>query len=279
MSDQPQGQSNLQTLGAGFLGFAVVMAIGGGALLFHSAHKAKEAAKPDAAAPPIDLGASAPRPAAPAVTAAEPQVARHEPAPVVTVTVSAAQATQAMNAFASVLKATADAKAAADATAASGTPAPAPALARAAPAGKTAAPRLASAQHLGKPDGSSAATAVVANEPATQQAEKADDKKAATKADPAAAAVAAAVASVHYGVTSRSELMGRAAGPVLNFTGGAAKGGAGASGKMGDDIETRAAELKRQLDAAGLPADQRAKLQKELDDALKGPQTATAAAQ
>jgi hypothetical protein len=90
---------------------------------------------------------------------------------------------------------------------------------------------------------------------------------------------ATSVASVHYGVTDRSQLMGRAAGPVYNFKGGAKVAGSGQKGQMADEVNARILDLQRQLEASGLPADQRAKLQKELEDATKGAGKAVKAAQ
>ena len=59
-----QNQSNFRAFGAGLLGFVAVMAIGGGALMLRSSQQAKAGARPDAAAAPIDLGSSMPRPVA-----------------------------------------------------------------------------------------------------------------------------------------------------------------------------------------------------------------------
>ena len=79
-----------------------------------------------------------------------------------------------------------------------------------------------------------------------------------------------AVASVQYGATSRSELMGRAAGPVYNFKGRGNSGGAAAVGKLGADMKNKVKDLQRQLETAGLPPEARAKLQMDIDAALKG---------
>ncbi|UPT73518.1 MAG: hypothetical protein M0D55_16865 [Elusimicrobiota bacterium] len=61
-----QNKSNLQALGAGLVGFAAVVAIGGGALFVHSKLLGgASASRPAPAAAPIDLGSSMPRPSAP----------------------------------------------------------------------------------------------------------------------------------------------------------------------------------------------------------------------
>jgi hypothetical protein len=244
MSDQ--NQSNVQAFGAGLLGFVAVMAIGGGALMVRSSQQTKAAAKPEAAAAPIDLGSSMPRP-----VAAHKERRMESPAPLMGVQESE------------------DAQAPAEAsegaaTASSSSP-------ESASNAKSSASRLEVTQHLDKPGNGSTATAVVTNEAAPEKKAKILTKIAGRKATSKLDATGGgAVASVHYGVTSRSELMGRAAGPVYNFKGNGKSGGAGTVGKMGIDVKVKVAELQHQMEAAGLPADERAKLQKDLDAATAG---------
>lgn len=244
-----QNQSNVQAFGAGLLGFVVVMAIGGGALMVRSSQQAKAGARPEAAGAPIDLGSSMPRPSLSPASAQRERRAQ-SPAPL-TGEVDEAEASEAP-------------------AAESGGAAAAGASPKSAPNAQTPASRLEVTQHLDKPGSGSSATAVVNNTLASEEApkaagKKAFDKKAALKID-----TAGAVASVHYGVTNRSELMGRAAGPVYNIKGGSGKVGSGGMGKMADEVNAKISDLQKQLEAAGLPAEQRAKLQQDLDNVMKG---------
>ena len=63
--------------------------------------------------------------------------------------------------------------------------------------------------------------------------------------------------SVHYGVSSRSELMGRAAGPVYNFKGRGAKKTAPADSKIGGQATTQIKEAQEQVEKSAL--DEKAK--------------------
>lgn len=242
-----QNKSNYQALGAGLFGFVAVMAVGGGGLMLHSSHRAKSAATPAPAAAPIDLGASMPAPSLqrPAV---QSERRTQSPAPLIGEIGEEASAD--------------DAVAAESAEAASAlSPESAP---------RAKAPALQVARHLDLEAGSSSAKAVVKN---TVEAKKAPAAPAARAPAPkleVAAGDGAVASSVHYGVTSRSELMGRAAGPVYNIKGAKGGGSTGATGKLAEDAEGKIADLRRQLEASGLPEDQRAKLLLELDAARKG---------
>jgi hypothetical protein len=70
-------------------------------------------------------------------------------------------------------------------------------------------------------------------------------------------------------VTSRSELMGRAAGPVYNFKGNGKTGGSAPAGKLADEANAKMVDLNNQLKDVGLPPEMRAKLMKDLEDATK----------
>lgn len=63
--------------------------------------------------------------------------------------------------------------------------------------------------------------------------------------------------SVHYGVSSRSELMGRAAGPVYNFKGRGAKKADASGSKIGGEAATQIEEAQRQVEGSAL--DEKAK--------------------
>lgn len=79
---------------------------------------------------------------------------------------------------------------------------------------------------------------------------------------------AAVASSVHYGVTSRSELMSRANGSVSNVKGRGTKANARV-GRLAGDAGAKLADVQQQLDAAPLPAEDRARLKKELDPLSK----------
>lgn len=254
-----QSKSNYQALGAGLLGFVAVMAVGGGGLMLHSSHRAKSAAPPAPAAAPIDLGAAMP---APSMGRSMQKERRAEsPAPLIGEIDEGSDADVA-------------ASAAAPASSSAEAAAPSP---ESAPAAR--APALEVTRHLDLEKGSSSAEAVVKNTVAAKKAAALPVRKAPEPKLEVPAGDGAVASSVHYGVTSRSELMGRAAGPVYNFKG--AKGGAAvqAAGKMADDADGKMADLRRQLEASGLPEDQRAKLLKELDEAMKNAASTTKTAQ
>lgn len=239
-----QNQSNFQALGAGLLGFVAVMALGGGALMVRSSQQAKSAAKPVAAAEPIDIGAAQPRPAVSSPLVQQEERRAQSPAPLI-----------GEDGIESV-------------------PSPAPLGARAragsAPSETSSGLGLEATESLDTAGNGSSAKAVVKNTLAPEKpAAKGAGRKALSK-PVAASGGADAVASVHYGVTSRSELMGRAAGPVYNVAGAGKKGGTIATGKIAGDAKAKLVDLQRQLEAAGLPEDQRAKLTKELEEAGKG---------
>lgn len=259
-----QNQSNFQALGAGLLGFVVVVSVGGGALMVHNSHN-RAAAKPAAAGAPIDIGAPVPSRFESAPSRPQSERRAESPAPLIggqdEASGSSAQAVPAAR------------SSSVSAAAAASSPEAAPAEAG----------RLKVTEHL-EAKGATTAEAVVKNTLAEKEAEEKEaaqkpapkaklDKKAVTKFGPAAGTE---VASVHYGVTDRSELMGRAAGPVYNIKGNGAAGGQQQMGKMAEDMNSKVSDLKRQLEATGLPADQRDKLIKDLAEATKGMKSAAA---
>jgi hypothetical protein len=83
--------------------------------------------------------------------------------------------------------------------------------------------------------------------------------------------------TVHYGVSDRAELMGRAAGPVYNFTGktaGQAQSDQVANAGQAQTTQVAPAAVaqqvdaaKQQLDASDVPADQKAALDQNLSQA------------
>ncbi len=249
-----QNQSNFQALGAGLLGFAVVMAVGGGALMVHSSQQSK-AAKPAAAAAPIDLGAPVPRFES-APTRPQSERRAESPAPLI----GGEEESEGVEAAAP----------AQSAAASSVSPEAAP----------TERARLTAVAHVETGGSRSTAEAVVKNTFVEEKEKIAAKSKAPVKKLPVKlpqTAGAEAVASVHYGVTNRSELMGRAAGPVYNVKGGGAVGGSAPKGKMAEDLNAKVADLKKQLDGSGLPPEARDRLLKDLAEAQKVvPNTASA---
>lgn len=253
-----QNKSNVQALGAGLLGFVAVMAVGGGAMMFHSSQQAKSAAAPAPAAAPIDLEASMPRPSM-QQSGLQKERRAQSPAPLIGDDGSS-------DAESSSSGSPAAAPAASAPAAAPRAAAPSP---ESAPAAKSSA--LEVARHLDAEGNGSTAEAVVKNAAEETKAPKLQGKLRGKKGAKLElpAGDGAVASSVHYGVTSRSELMGRAAGPVYNIKGGKGAETNTAAGKMADDADGRIADLRRQLEVSGLPADQRAKLLKDLDDSLK----------
>lgn len=243
-----QNQSNFQAFGAGLFGFVAVMAIGGGALMVRSSQQAKAGARSEVAVEPIDLGSWMPRPSQFSASA-QKERRTQSPAPLMGVQ------DKSEGAEASA-EASEGAATASSSSPESGTNAAAP------------APRLEVIQHLDKPGSGSSSTAIGKDETAPRKKEKVLAKVAGRKVMSKLDTMGGgAVASVHYGVTNRSELMVRAAGPVYNFKGNGKSGGSGAVGKQDIDVKSKVVELRRQMEAAGLPADDRAKFQKDLDAA------------
>lgn len=258
-------QSNLQAFGAGVAGFFVVVAVGGGALALHS--RSQQHRGPVAAAAPVDIGApSLSRPAPRGLPARE---ARSEsPAPLIGDVGGDEEQTQAPAQQAAAAPNAPAAGAALAATAA----APARPLTAAA-AGK-AGSDLKVSQHLTAEGGSTSAE-IAAKDSSEPKKDETPAKKAAKAAPRKAlepAAGAPEIASVHYGVTNRSELMGRAAGPVYNFSGAASKNAQ--VGKLSGTPSM--ADLKAQLAKQDLPDGERAKIQAQIDLIEKAVTTQTA---
>ncbi len=251
MSDQ--NKTNLQTIGAGLVGFVAVVAVGGGFLLLHSKLTAPSASRPAPAAAPIDLEAGTPRRPVPS---APFERREQSPAPLV-----GADSEDVPPASQSRAGERSDASAAVSAAAAGAV------KGRGGPASLEIRDRLVT-------EASSTAVAKVEEAEKADKAEKPGKGKSApklaVKAPPAgdgASGADAAVASVRYGVKSRSELMGRAAGPVYNVTGGSAKGGTTAGAGKVAPLGAQIGDVKKQLENSNLPADQRAALLKQLEQA------------
>lgn len=73
--------------------------------------------------------------------------------------------------------------------------------------------------------------------------------------------------AVHYGVTSRSELMGKAAGPVYNFAGRQVAGGQGIA-QLSSQAGRQVAEVERSIEASdALTPEQKARMLSKLRQA------------
>ncbi|HXT01152.1 MAG TPA: hypothetical protein VN915_10785 [Elusimicrobiota bacterium] len=236
-----QGKSTIQSMAAGFLGFVGVVGLGNLVMMHHGGAAAK-APRSIYAVGDVDPVRAAPLRAAPAAAVAAAAVvpAASSPLPVLPAETRDVPAAPAQS----------------PAVAANAAAAPAATLA--------AGPR---ADMAGSASSSaSAAAPAAASKPVQTAARKPAPFPKRLLAKDADAAVAS---TVHYGVSGRSELMGRAAGPVYNFSGSSAKSGgqvaadnAAASGAL---QQVGAAE--QQLDASSVPDAQKAQLHQELERA------------
>ena len=71
--------------------------------------------------------------------------------------------------------------------------------------------------------------------------------------------------TVHYGVNSRSELMGRAAGPIFNFKGRGAKKAETSDGNILSQVATQIEEARKQVEGSSLDD----KTKKDLSEKLQ----------
>jgi hypothetical protein len=246
MNDQGK-KSSIQTLGAGLLGFVAIVGLGSLVILHHGGAAVKA---PAAAYAPVDAypGAAAPARAARPSLAAAPLGASgsavSSPAPLLSD----------------------------DARVSAGPAIANPAASGAAPNAPetSAAPKLVAGRHL---DGSSSASssASASSSEANPKSSRALARKpfAAPKLD-LSKNQGTIASTVHYGVSSRAELMGRAAGPVYNFSG---KGAGQQSGQVAADNAgpTTADALQRvdaaqkQIEASDASAEDKAKINKDLN--------------
>ncbi|MDX6768614.1 MAG: hypothetical protein SF051_03720 [Elusimicrobiota bacterium] len=247
MSEQTKG--NFQMIGAGVMGFVAVVGVAG-LVLTHDGGRGSLLSRVSASAPAL----SAPEPSItrPALSR---EAAASSPAPVIG---SVADP---------LVDETAAAPAHAPAAVASGAAMPAPASSL----GALGAPR-----HAGEGETVSTARAQVEafREPAK--------KEAAVAAAPAALKPVPRIAldktgarnsiasAVHYGVTSRSELMGNAAGPVYNFAGRKVAGGPRLS-QLAGSAEAQMTEAERKIaENPSLSAEQKADMLARLKQARGG---------
>lgn len=245
MTDQAK-KSQFQNLAAGFLGFVGVVGFGSLVILHHGASKPRAYVyAPPSAAVVSTLAA---------------------PAQAVKVNLSGAPLALSANALSS----------------------PAPTLPDEAREEAAAAPAAADAAtaSAARAPGAAAAAKLVASGPldASSSASSSASASASASAQPKAKALAkktflepkldlsksqgTLASSVHYGVSDRAELMGRAAGPVYNFSGksvGQAQSGQVAADNAGPAALDQVDAAKKQIDASDVPADQKATIDRKLD--------------
>jgi hypothetical protein len=222
-----KGRSLVQIFGAGIIGFAGVAGLGGILLL-----------RPGGAAIKAPAAVYLPVDAAPALSVPSPSPftlsgAARGGAPV-------GEAAAAVSSPAPLLTDDARDSNAPGATAAAVPPVPA----------AFAAPHLTSALPGAAPAAASAATASAASPASAASAKRAAPAPkpfVAPKLDLSKSAGSLA-ASIHYGVSDRSQLMGRAVGPVYNFAGRGAGGGRGA--QVAADSMQPLVQVSQQADAA-----------------------------
>lgn len=230
-----------QTLGAGVLAFAVVVGLGSLVLLHHGG---AAVAAPVSAYAPVDAASAFAVPARAVRPASDP--AASSPAPLLT-----------------------DEERPADAAAPAASVAPGASTPVTTPA---AAPKLVVSRHLdvSSSAGSSAAAGSTPPKPKLAAAKKAF---VAPKLD-LSKSQGTVASTVHYGVASRSELMGRAAGPVYNFAGKAAgqQKAEVAAGSMAPDVAAGTAgalqqvdKAQKQLDSSNVAPEDKAKLDQNLN--------------
>lgn len=221
------GKAQIEAVGAGLIGFVVV--VGAGALFMFSRGGSAVKAPPSSYAPVNSIsGLSAPEhsalPARSGAPMGEAGAVASSPAPLLPAPLLPAGARDA----------------------AAPAAAPAPSAAAPADAGRSAfARKLVVTTHLdGSSSAHSSAKATVASAPAASAKPKPIvPKKAFVTPKLDLTNVPSLAATVHYGVSGRSELMGRAAGPVYNFSGrNAAKGQAPAPGVSGALSKVEAAQ-------------------------------------
>lgn len=241
MSEQTKG--NLQVFGAGIFGFVAVVGVAGLAMTKFGGAAPAPAAH---AAAPIEAGIlSLPSPAAPAPAhlprpaSPQPLLGEHDEDFVEESAAAPARAPQAL--------------------AASGG-------AGAAGSAPSSLEALGAPRHYGKGESASSAraeTKTIAAKPAPAPAreEPAFKPVPRVKLDTSRSSVAS---SVHYGVRSRSELMGNAAGPVYNFK-GAKPAAAGRNAELAAEASSKLDDIEKQLDAnTALTAEQKAEIRKKI---------------
>lgn len=234
-----QTKSNFQMIGAGFMGFVAV--VGAAGLLFSQFSGRSAAPQAALSAPESHRASNALSMTASRVTADKPA---SSPAP--------------MTGYAD--DDAADQTAADAAAAAAGVNA-----ADAAVAQQTSLGALGDPRYAGKGETTSSARAEAKNIAAAPKAEPEAKPVPRIKLDKNQARGSIA-SSVHYGVTSRSELMGRAAGPVYNFTGRSVAGNPRIA-ELAGSAQGKIADAEKKIDASDLTPEQKRDMKQRLQNA------------
>jgi hypothetical protein len=250
-------RTQIQALAAGLLGFVGVVGLGG-FLILHQGGAAVKA--PAVTYAPVDAASSLPTPvAAPANRPAAPAggASSSSPAPLLSADETDPAPGAVQSSPANV------APNAASNGAAAGSP----------------AAKLVVSQHLSSDSSSSASYTAAASVPRPAKAAAAKKKALLPQKLDLSKAPAAIASSVHYGVNDRAELMGRAAGPVYNFS-DKDKAGADQSAKISadsasGDVVQQVDATRQQVDGSDMDAEQKAKVDSSLNQARQTMQGAT----
>lgn len=245
-----QTKSNVQMAGAGFMGFVAVV---GAAGLLLTQLSGRRAEAPVASAP---AAVSAPASPSLPMTASRPvsEARQNSPAPII----------------GSVADDVVD-EAAAAAAAAGASEAAAYGETSAGAAGRAALGAMGAPRFAGKGDSVSTASSEVRRfAAAPDAAPPAPDHKPVPRiALDKSAARGSIASSVHYGVTSRAELMGRAAGPVYNFT-GRSVAGRPRFAELSGDANGKITDVEKSIDASDLSPEQKREMKARLQNVRDG---------
>lgn len=241
-----QTKSNVQVIGAGLMGFVAV--VGAAGLLYTQLSGRR-------AAPSAQAGLSAP--AASGMTASRPGFAAPASSPAPLIGSAAEDVAAETSAPADSAARAAEVAGRADAEAADA----------------EALRSLEASRHSGRGENTSDAraqvekTAVAGTKPAPAPAPAAKPVPR-IRLDKSGARGSIA-SSVHYGVTSRSELMGRAAGPVYNFTGRSVAGQPRLA-ELSGQAHGKLADVEKSIDESTLTAEQKREVKARLKDVREG---------
>ncbi len=239
-----QDKERVRMAGAGLAGFALVVGAGGVFLVFSLGGFPKRstlsAVPPASSESALAIPAHTTKSAVAGVPMGEVPASESSPAPILLEVVSQAPAPSNL---------------------------PASAAAAAAPAASAVASRrLAVSQHLESGSSAHSSASIPVSAPAPRTDKPVNRVFAAPKLDPSKTQSAVA-ARVHYSVTDRSELMGRAVGPVYNFAGKNA--GTGRPDRVAADAAEQVDAAQEEIDASPLSEHDKSVLTGQLKEARK----------
>lgn len=243
-----QAKVDLKTYGAGLLGFIVVVGLGAALIL----PRGGAAKAPVSSYAPVDAAADMPKPL-PMRASADAGAPLASPAAV-------APASSPLPVMPRD-----------EAPAAS----PAPVSAT---AGTTTAARTAKLNPTGHLDSSSSARSSASASTAAPAAPKTAAAKktfVAPKLDLSKSTGGSIAATVHYGVSNRAELMGRAAGPVYNFAGKGGAAGAPQQGNLSGSAMEQVSAVQSTIDKSDLDTGSRNQLDQNLNKVRDAVNTGT----